>query len=926
MKNSCSIVAVFVLLLFFTACSVQQNTWVSRHYQELTTRYNVYFNANESYKQGITVLNSGKKDNFTSLLPMYYVSNHSNSISTASSMKKVVDKCQKAIKQHSIRVKPSKKPTNSSKESYKLFYSQEEFNPFMDEVFLLMANAQFHMADFNSCTATSTYIMRHFSTNKKVVDEATILLARSYKELGWMYDAENLLRGLNTPSLTPSLNGTYAAAYADFLIAQKKYEEAIPYLELAIQHSRQRNDKQRWTFLLAQLHQELGQRKQAFEVYKRIPGMNPTYAMSISASILQSEVYPDNDPDAALKKLKRMTKSPKNKEFLDQINYAIGNLYMAAKDTVNAIVHYQQAIQRSVRPDETRIKIQLTLGDILYKRKDFINALPCYSQTAITLKKEDERYDEVAFRNTALKKIVPSLQTIHYEDSLLSVSTMPEKELNLLVDSLVKVAEKKAKEEQRKKNAAEALNKDQATDQQEIQEQQPIADPTDKNWYFYNPSVVSKGLNDFQTKWGKRELADDWRRNKKTPLFDASGNGNASLSKDTTASKRTNGSNSSKKEEEAKTIVNKYAEGGDNPLNRNYYLKDIPFTPEQKAAAKGRIASALLNVGLVYRELMGDNEMALTTFKELERRFPESKELEMAWYVSHLMLKQSNKPQAAEEVRIKLITSFPDGEYGNRLTDPLFVEHLAEMYQIQDSLYAETYRHYTLHHEDSVFKNSQLVKQQYPLTDLMPRFIFLEALELGRTGRDSAFHDSLTYIVTTYPKSDIAPVAKSMLNLWKKGMRPAVSEGYASLLTQKGKDGTLIENPMDSLAAKLTYTPETSHVLLIAYPPDSVNANRLQFDVALYNFTTFLIRDYELSLAKVGQMNVLLVQGFENAEDALRYQSWINFQNESPFEKYPGIRFIVISQRNLNYLDEGLDLEMYLEFFNSRYDTESHKP
>jgi len=93
----------------------------------------------------------------------------------------------------------------------------------------------------------------------------------------------------------------------------------------------------------------------------------------------------------------------------------------------------------------------------------------------------------------------------------------------------------------------------------------------------------------------------------------------------------------------------------------------------------------------------------------------------------------------------------------------------------------------------------------------------------------------------------------------------------------------------------------------------------MQFDVALYNFTNFLIRDYELNFVKVGQMNVLLISGFENAEDVMRYRSWIVFQNEKPEVKYPGIQFILVSESNLKILQEGVSPEKYLDFFEKNY-------
>ena len=48
--------AVFFMLLpliaVVTGCSTSRNNFVSRSYQSLVTRYNVYFNGNEAYKKG----------------------------------------------------------------------------------------------------------------------------------------------------------------------------------------------------------------------------------------------------------------------------------------------------------------------------------------------------------------------------------------------------------------------------------------------------------------------------------------------------------------------------------------------------------------------------------------------------------------------------------------------------------------------------------------------------------------------------------------------------------------------------------------------------------------------------------------------------------------------------------------------------------
>jgi len=895
--------------------------WSSRLFHEINTRYNVHFNGNEAYKQGLKQINSSHKEDYSKLLLVYKVSNHNNAKGTASSMDRAIEKCQTAIKKHSIRVKPKKKANNNSRESYKRFYNKEEFNPFMDDVFLLMANAQFHKADFESASATCSYIMRHFISNKETYDKAAILLARSYSELEWTYEAENILSNLNNESLTPSLTGAFSAAYADFLIRRGKYPEAIPYLKIALDKAWKKDDKNRWSFLLGQLYQETGKRTEASKLFGSIPGKSPPYEMEISARIRQTEVYPENNPAKPLKKLRKLSRSAKNKDYLDQIYYAMGNLCLLTGDTIKAIENFNESLAKATKSGPHKLKTLLALGNLYYSTEDFINAGPCFIDAEVLLDKEDERFQEVSFKAAVLKELGPQLKIIHDEDSLQALAKLPEKELDEIIDKLVKAAEKKAKEENRKKSVEGALSANEQLNEGEQREENTpsipeIQDPTNKSWYFYNPSTVSKGLAEFQKKWGKRALADDWRRNNKAAPFEQ-----AIVENQADSSKVSQAGDSTLLAADTTSMISEgqFEEGSDDPLNPNYYKKNIPFTEEQVSASNEKIAESLYKSGVFYRELMENNRLSLSAFRNLEKRFPESPHLENAWYNTFLLLKQEKRDVEANSDRFKLISKFPESAFSKRLSDSLFIENLVEMYLRQDSVYAKTYRQYTSHLTDSLFASGIFVKAKYPLSKLIPRFIFLEAMEYGRTGKPEDFHTSLKFISENYPDHELIPVVKEMLAFWDKGRRPVPSPGYVSLLSLDSIMNDENKTLMDSLTSMLSYEPAEPHVLLLQYPADSTNTNRLLFDVALYNFTTFLIRDYELSLAKVGKMDVLLVQGFENAEDVLRYRSWITFQNEPPERKYPGVRMIIASVKNLQLLIQGIDLDVYLDFFNKNY-------
>jgi tetratricopeptide (TPR) repeat protein len=909
-------------LLLFSACSTQQNTWLSRHYQEMNTRFNVHFNGEQAYLQGVNQLDKGFNEDFSKILPMYQVSDHKSAKATSSSMGRAIEKCQKAIKTHSIRVKPKKKPEPKASEEAKRYYSQEEFNPFMDDVFMLMANAQFTKADFLSASATCSYIIRHFSTKKKRCDEAGILQARAYTELEWYYEAENILNGLNKENLTPSLTAEFAAATADLLIRRKKYAEALPYLEIASRKIHNKREKERWSYLLGQLYQETGKRDKAYQMYSAIPAMNPPYEMELSARIRQSEVFPGTDPKKPLKKLVRLSKSTKNTEYLDQVFYAMGNLYLAAKDTLKALESLNRSLEKSVKPGPHKLKTLLTLGDFYYRNERFREAEPCYTQAMPLLDKEDERYFKANLRSTISKELAPPLKTVFVEDSLQTIAKMPEKERLELITKLMKAAEKKAKEETRLKEAQEtaaANENERAENAGPVNSIDPVtADITnDKSWYFYNPSTVDKGLKDFRKKWGKRALNDDWRRIRKTPLFE---NLATVQNTDSAAVKQ---HSPAADETKVKDSIPDLTVGSDDPTKLNYYLKNLPFTEEQLAASGEKIAEGLYKSGLAYREQLENDRLALQSFNRLENDYPKSKFLENAWYIKYLIYKQQKRNNQADSTRENLLYAFPDSPLSNRLRKPDYIEKLIEMYQVQDTLYAHTYGDYLKQRTDSMFNRSRYALSNYPSSNLLPKFEFLEAMELARTGHPEDFHRKLveirdSFTTSTYVK-ELKPIVNGMLAYWDAGRRPVPSAGYTNLLS--AKEVQLVDSIalLDSLANQFAFKPDEPHFIFMVYDSAHIRINRLQFDVALYDFTNYLVRDYDLELTKIGKLDVLLVSGFENALDAVRYRSWIQFQGQKPEEKYSGLRIILVSQSNLKLLEKGVPTDKYETFFNATY-------
>ncbi|MCX6308790.1 MAG: hypothetical protein NTY32_08195 [Bacteroidia bacterium] len=315
-------------------------------------------------------------------------------------------------------------------------------------------------------------------------------------------------------------------------------------------------------------------------------------------------------------------------------------------------------------------------------------------------------------------------------------------------------------------------------------------------------------------------------------------------------------------------------------------MQTIRPTEEQLAKSNDNIADGLYKAGLAFREQLESDRLALKSFNRLENNYPENKNLENAWYIMYLLYKQQKQEVLADSARAKLLRTFPESPLAARLKNSNYMEKLIEMYQVQDTLYANTYGNYLKQRTDSLFNRALYASSNYPSSKLLPKFTFLEAMEYARTGRPEDFHSKLVFIRDSFPPSstqkELEPVVNGMLAFWDAGRRPVPSAGYTNLLS-------------------------TNDVQLV------------DFDVALYDFTNFLVRDYDLSVVKIGKLDVLLVSGFENALDAVRYRSWIQFQGQKPEEKYTGLRLIIVSESNLKLLDEGVSPEKYETFFNSTY-------
>jgi tetratricopeptide (TPR) repeat protein len=910
-----------ILIVTLGSCGGRKNTGPSRFYHALNSRYNIYFNGKTSFDDAFKSMMDGYQENYTERIHMFPVSGiYKEEKSTEGGpFNRAIEKGNKAIRLHSIKEKPRRKPGWQNDPKQVRMQAQEEFNPFMKNCWLLIGEGQFYNGDFLTSAVTFSYIARHFATDREVVAEARIWQARCYTEMDWFYETNNALKKLNESGVPPKLQKKYDRMYAGYLLRSEQLEQAIPYLQSAVRSEKNRRQRARMRYLLGQIYMATGQNELAYRTFGKVASSNPPYEIEFASRIRQTEVFPGGNYEKVIRMLKRMSKSDKNKDFLDQVFYAMGNVYMTQQDTTKAIECYAEGIEKSTQNGMDKAICQIRLGDIYFVQKDYLNAQPCFSGALAGIQKEYKDYERVSRLSETLDELVVHYEDVHLQDSLQELARMPESERLAAIDKIIAQVieeEKKAEEEARQEEylAQQAAMGSNLPTARNINMPAIATGFGDNSFYFYNQQVVAQGKTQFQNKWGKRTLEDHWRRrNKKMTLLQPQEE-EAAGSEELLPEELPEGSDL--QTDSLQAIQDSLAT---DPKSREYYLQQIPLTEESLEASDRIIENGLFNMGMIYKDKLEDMNLSVETFEELERRFPENSYRLDYYYHIYLMALRYKDPALAEKYKDKMLAGFPESDYTIAISDPDYEYNMRMMDSVQDSIYEMTYESYLAEDTSAVRRNYQDFSAKYPLAKLMPKFMFLNALTFVQGGDAEGFKEALTLLTEKYPDADVTELANEMLKGLLRGRK--LMQGSFSTLTWDlrfgiGTDGLL--SATDSARVFLA-EEETPHRMLLIYNTGSLDRNQLLYAVAAYNFANFRVKGFDLSFEETGSLTILTITGFDHFQEIIDYYRMIYGPDGYASALDAAVAFFPISNQNYEVLMHGKTLEEYMQFFVKNY-------
>lgn len=886
-----------ILVAFAILSACKSNTAMNRGMSGLTTKYNIHFNGEEAYKEGLSYIEQNFEDDYSRQLilhPVYKFVGQEQPDANAS-LDRAIDKCKKALQTKSISDKPKRKQTKSKE--YKEWLNHGEWNPYIHHSWVLSGKAMFYKGDFDGAQATFSYTARHFYWLPQTVAECHIWSARCFAVQGYYFDAEaTLSRVIDPSSLKSQLKYEYALAQAEILMAKDgDKKEIIRNLLVAKNAWLTKEQKTRTQFLIAQLYEQDGNLAEAYKAYGKVIGSASKYKTQFNARISQTRVMPSSDLKKIENKLNSYRRQKRNNEYLDQIYYALGNVALQRKDTAKAIAQYELALEKSTRNGMDKAIAALRLGEVTFAQADYVKAQKAYSTAMSIIQKDYPNYAEIERLSSVLDELQTHAETVQLQDSLLHLASLPEKELDKTIEKIIKDLIKAEKEAEDKERLAEYSEKASLnTDPLQQSTAQPIVGQKDDSWYFYNKAVVNAGKTEFQRIWGARKPEDNWRRKNKTETYLAEEQADDEISNNEESSDKTEVNTtdsippSKKKQEED-------LQKSTDPHEKAYYLAQIPFSDEAKQNSNSLIEEGLFNMGNIINEKLENFPVSIATFENLDQRYPESSHRIDYYYSIYLMYMRMGQPSKAEIYRQKLMNAFPQSAYAVALKDPNYIETLRHMEIAQDSMYIESYKHYLASETEKVHANYEWVKENWPLCKLMPKFLFLHALSFVQEGDAKAFSDALEQLTAVYPNSDVSPLAGQMVKGIHEGRHVQTGETTQGMKWKNPFEMTAEEMAEDS-TIQLVDDVDIPHLLLIAYSPDSISQNDLLFEIAKFNFENYLVKDFDLEIIQAEGYSVLVISKFDDLDDLKDYHQRMDASKTLNLPE--GIKMIDISEQN----------------------------
>ncbi|MGB3841219.1 MAG: tetratricopeptide repeat protein, partial [Bacteroidales bacterium] len=720
-KNIKYFIIFFLTMIILVGCSTKKNTFFSRSYHNLTAHYNAYFNGNEALKQAFALIEKQNVDNFNEILKVFTFDNHQQLSSVSPLCERAIEKGMKVIAKHSMN------------------FNGIEYVKWIDDAYLMIGKARLLKQDYPGAHEIFSHIIVYFDKNPEAT-EALLWDAITYLVEGKTSQVLNMLaqvedrvsRGLTNKSI----DRLYHIAEADYYIKVHDYNRAINAIDKALAKKQKKNTEYRLLFIKAQLLNKLNKNDEALATINKLLKKNPPYEMTLYGNILAAQCLENshNKSENLKKSLNKLIADSKNKEYLDALYFALAKIELNQKNESQAIEYLKLSAQNSSTNLYQKALTYTTLGDLYYNKRLYKESQMYYDSAVQVMPNNFPDYQKHQNRAATLKDLITALNTIALEDSVQKLSKLSEEELLAHVDILIqnyKIEEQRKKQEEQQRLRQEMANA-------------PVfynTASTSTQWYFYNNNTITAGKNEFKQRWGGRPLEDLWRLKNKTPIIEDY------FAEDTTM------------------LASDSIKNLSDPAKREYYLKNIPKTPEDFSNSNKRIEEAIYTAGKIYFTNLKEYDKALYYFQELNRRFPNNNKADEAFYLCYISAKEIGKNNDMLSCKDSLLRLYPNSFYAHLVLDPEYYKHIASEEDLASEYLLKTFTALQNNQFSEVLALTDTGITKFHDLSVLAKLSFMKSISLANLTKTDTLLSLLPEIIRSYPNTEVASQSEYLLAL-----------------------------------------------------------------------------------------------------------------------------------------------------------------
>ncbi len=838
-------------------------------------------------KQTQNQLLLSNQNDYLEILPVYILPNEEEQKGLYPQMDEIIDKCSTVIDRHSMEIK------------------KKEHNKWIDDNFLLIGKANYYKGKYSTAQEMFSYCAKKYKGQDSRFD-AALWLARTYVEQKQYNKALTILSIVekdNGKDRPKDFLAKLETVYSDLYLRQDRYRDAEPHLSDAARLTEDKQTKARLTFILAQVYQALNKSQQAINAYELVIKQRPEYEMEFYAKISQALAYDSRlDPQKIRDMLWAMAKDEKNEEYYDQIYYALAEIEIENQNIEEGVALLKTSAKKSINNPRQKGRSFLRLAEIYFTDREYVLAKNYYDSTATYLPKEYPNYATIVATGESLSGLVTNIETVQYNDSIIALATMDEKDRDKKL--LRMIADLEAEEERQKQEQMAALER--------IQNAVPSGGGKGSSgkgaWYFYNSATIGSGFQEFKRIWGSRKLEDNWRRETKTSFA----------------------SNEKMMGADSDSLLTELGQEESKVKSLDEYLAELPQSDAEIAAAHNLIINALYDIGTIYKERLKDDNNAIESFVRITIDYDTSAVAPQAYYQLYRIYFEKEQAGGFVGTGYKdnsayykdvILSDYPDSEFAKLILDPNYITSKNQRYLAEKSLYEETYKKYNRRQYSEVLIACNNVIQDEPNNNFLAKYYLVKALTVGERKSADSYESILREILAKFPGTPEAEKASELLGELNK-LKAKLARNEKNEAAAEEKDETEDNAADDVVESLFSYESASEHFFALVFPKPEGDATTLKVSISDFNTSFFRnenLRNTNSFIDKDHQ--IIIVRSFPDAAAAMDYYNtfMINDGLLKEINKVDSYKKFVISTKNFTVLFRNKNTDVYQQFFQSKY-------